>query len=144
MKTYKITHGQTDTICDHYSSCHNEDWRKEVIDGQLKGWEKLCLKNGTVPGPSQSPNATPPEPFTREALHRRIVQWIAHDDQVSCLSSVPYIPSNVSQFAGPQCCREPTISGAPHLHKYIANRTCGCRYPPPHPREHYPERGVRA
>ncbi|PIL24443.1 hypothetical protein GSI_14197 [Ganoderma sinense ZZ0214-1] len=81
VKTYKITNGQTDTIRDHHSTCHKEEWRKEVVDNQLKGWEKLSFKNGEAPGPSRSPNAAPPEPFTQAGFHRRIVQWMAHDDQ---------------------------------------------------------------
>nr|VWO95490.1 Lmo0415 protein [Ganoderma boninense] len=81
VKIYKITNGQTDTIRDHHSTCHKEEWRKEVVENQLKGWEKLSFKNGVAPAPSQSPNAAPPEPFTQAGFHQRIVQWIAHDDQ---------------------------------------------------------------
>ncbi|PIL28171.1 hypothetical protein GSI_09708 [Ganoderma sinense ZZ0214-1] len=83
-KSYNISNGQTETFRDHFKAAHFEEWNNDVINNQLKGWEKLGFKNGVLPAPESSSPGTaqpPPEPFIQKGLSRRIVQWIAHSDQ---------------------------------------------------------------
>ncbi|KAI1788299.1 hypothetical protein LXA43DRAFT_1063663 [Ganoderma leucocontextum] len=92
-KAYNITNGQTETFRNHFKSCHLEQWKHDVISNQLKGWEKVGFKNGVPPTTSEScpleiPQS-PPEPFTRDGLGRRIVQWIAHSDQAINVAEDP-------------------------------------------------------
>ncbi|CDO76288.1 hypothetical protein BN946_scf184917.g4 [Trametes cinnabarina] len=57
-----------------------EEWRKQVVSNRLKGWEELAFKQSHN-SLEQDDNAHHAEPFTALGLSRRIVRWIAADDQ---------------------------------------------------------------
>ncbi|KAI1783161.1 hypothetical protein LXA43DRAFT_1067898 [Ganoderma leucocontextum] len=78
--TWLCKNGMTATIRDHFQIHHYEEWRQSVIDNRLKGWEDLAFKQPAA-GSASGTSEPQPEPFTLDGLGRRIVRWIAADDQ---------------------------------------------------------------
>ncbi len=75
----------TAAIREHHQNYHPEEWRKSVIENQLKGWEELAFKPSAGVSLGPSAHSEPSEPFTADGLGRRIARWIVRDDQVSWL-----------------------------------------------------------
>jgi len=68
------TNGMADTIRNHLSLKHGDEWRKIVLIEKLKGWDKMRCENGGTGSR---------DVFTMEGFLERLARWIAADDQVS-------------------------------------------------------------
>lgn len=68
--------GITDTICNHLSTKHGNEWQKIVVLEKLKGWEK-------IPYDSKMDNLATHDVFTVEGFLEWLACWITIDDQVS-------------------------------------------------------------
>ncbi|KAI1782154.1 hypothetical protein LXA43DRAFT_526027, partial [Ganoderma leucocontextum] len=120
VHTWQCKNGMTAAIREHHQSYHPEEWRKSVIENHLKGWEELAFKPtaGLPLGPSA--HSEPSEPFTSDGLGRRIVRWIAGDDQ-----AISVIESNlfreIIRYAStsPVALRDEDILHRTHAHALI-------------------------
>lgn len=76
-----------DTIRQHLSSKHGNEWCKIVVLEKLKGWDKVAPISGDG-------DADVSEPFTTEGFLDRLVRWIVADDQVSLQLRISLQPLN--------------------------------------------------
>lgn len=88
-KTWQLgSRGIGDTIRDHLTKYHGDEWRREVYKHQLKGWEHYnpdgSLKD-THPSLQHQPNIDEREPFTIEGFLERLERFAVADDQVGLL-----------------------------------------------------------
>lgn len=77
------TDGQTEKIRKHLQEAHWLIYRELVLSHKLKGWEKIA--RGEVPevaGGTGRANQEH-EAFSLEGFYKRLLKWIAVDDQVS-------------------------------------------------------------
>ncbi|RDB20127.1 putative AC transposase [Hypsizygus marmoreus] len=72
---WKNTSGQTVAIREYLKRAHPVLFAEQVLTYQLKGWEQLSETSQESRAPGER------EPFTLEGFYRRLVRWIAVDDQ---------------------------------------------------------------
>lgn len=70
-QTWKLGDGRTKSLRDHLRGHHNPLWTSICRAEGLKGWDKM-------------PQAAV-EPFSHSVFLQHLLEWIASDDQVSCI-----------------------------------------------------------
>lgn len=79
MTVYKNSEGQNKAVRRHLRKVHGDHWVHTVVLRKLKGWEALRLKKRVEKAASE---ARVYEQFTLEGFLKRLIRWIAVDDQV--------------------------------------------------------------
>ncbi|KAJ2994371.1 hypothetical protein NUW54_g7561 [Trametes sanguinea] len=120
LQLWRCQNGQTDTIRDHMRVHHDPEWHQEVVANQLKGWESLAFQGSGAQDLDDDDDAGPAEPFSTYALSRRIVRWIAADDQAINVVESPFF-REIIRFAStsPHVLTDKDILHRTHAHDLI-------------------------